>query len=132
VVTGRCFISPVTGADPPLNGIVRPGLLPHATTCNGLILSGGGSLDRYHVHVVQTTTMPPDDTFFRGEGAFDILTVTGLILDDQGYTHITFSDSERALAGHLDGGCRVLSFAIIVLADTPDANLTKWDFVGSL
>jgi predicted DNA-binding protein with PD1-like motif len=40
---------------------------------NAAILSGVGSLDRYHFHVVKTTNMPPGNTFIQGEGPFDIL-----------------------------------------------------------
>ena len=43
---------------------------------NAATLSGVGSLDRYHFHVVKTTNMPPGNTFVRGEGPFDILSVT--------------------------------------------------------
>jgi uncharacterized protein len=99
---------------------------------NAVILSGVGSLDRYHYHVVKSTNMPPGDTFVRGEGPFDILTVTGLILDGQVHAHITFSDTERAMGGHLEEGCRVLTFAVIVLAEGPGTDFTNWDFVGPL
>src|SRR5918992_1463791 len=50
---------------------------------NAAILSGVGSLDRYHFPVVKTTNMPPGNTFVQGEGPFDILTVTGLVVDSE-------------------------------------------------
>jgi predicted DNA-binding protein with PD1-like motif len=99
---------------------------------NAAILSGVGSLDRYHYHVVKTTNMPPGDTFVRGEGPFDILTVTGLVLSGQVHAHITFSDTKQAMGGHLEAGCRILTFAVIVLAEAPEADFTNWDFVGPL
>ena len=99
---------------------------------HGLILSGVGSLDRYHVHVVKTTNMPPGDVFFAGEGPFDILTLTGAILDGRVHAHITFSNTEKALGGHLEEGCRVLTFSVVTLAETDGVDLTDWDRVGPL
>ena len=99
---------------------------------HGLILSGVGSLDRYHVHVVKTTNMPPGDVFFEGEGPFDILTLTGAILGGRVHAHITFSNTEKALGGHLEEGCHVLTFSGITLAETDGVDLTDWDRVGAL
>jgi predicted DNA-binding protein with PD1-like motif len=96
------------------------------------ILSGVGSLDRYHFHVVRTTNMPPGNTFVQGEGPFDILTVTGLVVDGKIHAHITFSNTELAMGGHLEEGCRVLTFAVIVMAEALDVDLTGWDTSGPL
>ena len=99
---------------------------------SGVILNGIGSLSRYRVHVVKTTQLPPGDVFFEGEGPFDILNVTGFILDGRVHAHLTFSNTERAMGGHLEEGCRVLTFAVITLAETPEASLGTWDRVGPL
>jgi predicted DNA-binding protein with PD1-like motif len=99
---------------------------------NAVILSGVGSLDRYHYHVVKTTNMPPGDTYVRGEGPFDILTVTGLVLDGKVHAHVTFSNTERALGGHLEEGCRILTFGVVVLAEAARADFSGWDHVGPL
>ena len=99
---------------------------------HGIILTGVGSLSRYHVHVVKTTQLPPGDTFFEGEGPFDILTLTGAILDGRVHAHITFSNTEKALGGHLEEGCRVLTFGVVTLAETDGADMTGWDQVGPL
>lgn len=99
---------------------------------NASILGGVGSLDRFHFHVVETTNLPPGDTFVRGEGAFDILSITGLILDGKVHAHITFSNTEVAMGGHLEEGCRVLTFCMIQVAETPDVALAGWDTPGPL
>jgi predicted DNA-binding protein with PD1-like motif len=96
------------------------------------ILSGVGSLDRYHFHVVKTANMPPGNTFVQGEGPFDILTVTGLVVDGKVHAHVTFSNTEVAMGGHLEEGCRVLTFAVVVMAEALDAELTGWDRSGPL
>ena len=99
---------------------------------NAAILSGVGSLDRYHFHVVKTTNMPPGNTFVRGEGPFDILTVTGLVVAGEVHAHITFSNTELAMGGHLEEGCRVLTFAVVVMAEALDVDLNGWDRPGPL
>ena len=99
---------------------------------NAAILSGVGSLDRYHFHVVKTTNMPPGNTFVAGEGPFDILTVTGLVVDGKVHAHITFSNTELAMGGHLEEGCRVLTFAVVVIAEALDVELAGWDRSGPL
>ena len=99
---------------------------------NAAILSGVGSLDRYHFHVVKTTNMPPGNTFVEGEGPFDILAVTGLVVDGKVHAHITFSNTELAMGGHLEEGCRVLTFAVVVMAEALDVELAGWDRSGPL
>ncbi|MCS7222574.1 MAG: DNA-binding protein [Anaerolineae bacterium] len=99
---------------------------------HGLILSGVGSINRYHIHVVETPELPPRDLFIQGEGPFDILSLNGLILNGRVHAHITFANTEKAMGGHLEEGCRILTFGVVVLAKTAGAVLTDWDRVGRL
>jgi uncharacterized protein len=99
---------------------------------NAAILCGVGSLDRYHFHVVKTTNMPPGNTFVRGDGPFDILTVTGLVVNGEVHAHISFGNTELAMGGHLEEGCRVLTFAVVVMAEATDGDFTGWDRPGPL
>jgi len=98
-----------------------------AEITNGAIVSGAGSLCRYHVHVVKTTNLPPGDVFFSGEGAFDILALTGVIIDGRIHAHVTFSNTEKAMGGHLEEGCEVLTFGIAAIVETPGVDLKEWD-----
>jgi predicted DNA-binding protein with PD1-like motif len=99
---------------------------------DAVILSGVGSLDRYHFHVVKTTNMPPGNTFVQGEGPFDILTVTGAVVQGKVHAHITFSNTVQAMGGHLEEGCRVLTFAGVIMAEAADAYFRGWDTPGPL
>jgi predicted DNA-binding protein with PD1-like motif len=99
---------------------------------NAMILSGVGSLSRFRVHVVKTVHMPPGDVFFEGEGPFDILTLTGAVLDGRVHAHITFANTEKALGGHLEEGSRILTFGLATLAVVDGVDLTDWDRVGPL
>jgi len=88
---------------------------------NAVILSGAGSLVSYHVHVVSNTTLPATEAFFKEEGPFDLLTTTGYIIDGRVHAHISFSNTQKAMGGHLEPGTRVFTFAIVTLGVLDDS-----------
>lgn len=92
---------------------------------NAVILSGAGSLVSYHVHVVSNTTLPATEAFFKEEGPFDLLTTTGYIIDGRVHAHISFSNTQKAMGGHLEPGTRVFTFAIITLGVLDDGTSLK-------
>ena len=57
-----------------------------------------------------------------------IVGMSGAVLAGRVHAHIAFTDDRAALGGHLEEGCRVLTFAVAVLGvlDT-DADLSAWD-----
>ena len=93
----------------------------------GLVIGGLGSAQSFHYHVVTSCELPPTEGFPKAEGPYDICTMTGLIIDGRVHVHITFSDTDKVQGGHLEEGCRALTFCIVMLAETPDASLTDWD-----
>ena len=99
---------------------------------DGVILGGLGSINSYHVHIVETPNLPPHDVFIKGDGPYDILSLNGVILHGRIHAHITFSNTEKAMGGHLEEGCRTLSFGVVTLAETPEIDLTGWDRIGRL
>jgi len=82
---------------------------------NAVILSGIGSLTSYHIHVVDSTTLPAEEVFPKADAPQDLLNVNGYVVDGRVHAHITFSDEQTALGGHLEPGTRVLTFAIVTL-----------------
>lgn len=96
---------------------------------NGIFVSGAGSIRRYHFHVVSSTDLPPENAFVKGDGAFDIVAITGCVLGGRVHAHITFTDDSSTLGGHLEPGCEVLTFAMVALAETPARDLSDWDHV---
>ncbi|MHB0856141.1 MAG: PPC domain-containing DNA-binding protein [Anaerolineae bacterium] len=99
---------------------------------SALLLGAAGSVDRYCVHVVDNVTPPFHDTFLHGEGPLDILSLNGAVLNGRVHAHISFAGAHEALGGHLEEGCRILTFGMIWLATTPNADLTDWDRPGKL
>jgi len=95
---------------------------------NAVILSGIGSLTSYHIHVVDSTTLPVEEVFPKANVPQDLLNVNGYVIDGRVHAHITFSDEQKALGGHLEPGTKVLTFAIITLGVLEEgANLTGFD-----
>ena len=99
---------------------------------SALVIGGLGSSQSFHYHVVTSSDLPPENGFLKEEGPFDICTMTGLVIDGRVHAHITFSDTEKVQGGHLEEGCRALTFSVVMLAETPDAKLTDWDKVGAI
>ncbi len=87
---------------------------------NAVILSGAGSLTRYRVHVVDNVTFPPKEAFPEAEGPQDLIAVTGYVLDGRVHAHVTFSNQEKAMGGHLEPGTKVFTFAIVTLGVLDD------------
>jgi uncharacterized protein len=94
---------------------------------HAMILGAIGSVKSYHYHVVETPTVPPVDAFVKGEAPLDIVGLSGYVLDGRVHAHVTFSDRQRALGGHLEPGCTVLTFCLISLVESPDLDLTDAD-----
>ena len=94
---------------------------------NAVILTGLGSLNAYHYHVVSTGVLPPENAFMKGEEALDIVNINGVVLEGRVHAHITVSNTEKAFGGHMEPGCRVLTFAVIVVGVVSEPDFTGWD-----
>ena len=99
---------------------------------HALILSGAGSVDRYHVHVVETPGGAIHDVFLKGEEPLDVLSLSGMVIAGRVHAHIALANREKAIGGHLEEGSRILTFGVVVLAEVPALDLSHWDRVGDL
>lgn len=125
---GRTFWVRLNPHDEVLIGLRKA--VKEAGITNGAIIAGVGSLSSYHFHVVSSVDLPPKNAFVQGTGPFDILNLNGAILGGRVHSHITFSNTTTTLGGHLEEGTTVLTFAIILIQETPDVDLAIWDRVG--
>src|SRR5260370_20674904 len=95
---------------------------------NAVIISGFGSVGAYHIHVVNNMGAPYKDVFTKATGPFDVLTVSGMVIDGRIHAHITLSSPEKTTGGHLEPGTSVLTFATITLGALSDsASLARID-----
>jgi len=95
---------------------------------NAAIISGFGSVGAYNIHVVSNMDSPYKNTFTKASGPFDVLTVSGMVIDGKIHAHITLSNLRKTTGGHLEPGTSVLTFASITLGVLSDsANLARID-----
>jgi len=99
---------------------------------SALIVSGVGSVSKYHFHVVKTITFPIENEYTEGEKALDIVCIQGLIMNDRIHANITLSDIDEVLGGHLEEGCTVLTFSVITIIEVPDVEISTWDAIGQI
>jgi predicted DNA-binding protein with PD1-like motif len=99
---------------------------------NAVIVMGMGSVKCYHFHVVDSAINPPTERFPKSDSAADIVNINGLIIAGRVHAHITLTDSKVAFGGHLEEGCKVLTFNVIALAEVEDADFTDWDKIKNL
>lgn len=95
---------------------------------NAVIISGFGSVGAYNIHVVSNMDSPYKNTFTKASGPFDVLTVSGMVIDGKVHAHITLSNLRKTIGGHLEPGTPVLTFCSITLGVLSDsANLARID-----
>ena len=82
---------------------------------NASILAGIGSLTSYSVHVVDNNTFPTSNKFFKENTPVDLLSVEGFVFDGRVHCHISVSNDQKAIGGHLEPGTKVFTFAIITI-----------------
>lgn len=82
---------------------------------NAVILSGIGSVYMYHVHSVDNATFPAENVYLQKEEPMDILSVNGYVFNGRVHAHISLSNEDYAIGGHLESGTKVFTFCIITL-----------------
>jgi predicted DNA-binding protein with PD1-like motif len=87
---------------------------------NAVILTGIGSVTDYHFHVVSDKNLPPAEEFPRASVAKDLTSVQGYILNGRVHAHITLSDENSVIGGHLEPGTKALTFFILTVGVLPD------------
>jgi len=87
---------------------------------NAVITSGIGSVYRYHIHSVDNDTFPAINVFVKKDDPMDILSVNGYVLNERVHAHISLSNEEYAIGGHLEPDTRIFTFCIITLGVLED------------
>jgi len=99
---------------------------------NAVILAGIGSVTDYHYHVVSDKNLPPAQEFPKASVPMDLVSVQGYILNSRVHAHISLSDENSVVGGHLEKGTKALTFFIITIGVLPDsidiANFDKYTF----
>jgi predicted DNA-binding protein with PD1-like motif len=121
---GRIFILRLDQGDFVLESINE--LIERENIKNGVVVSAIGTLDYCTLHMVMTTGYPPVEHFEKWEDKpLELASIDGIIADGVPHLHTVVSDHEKAYAGHLEPGCRVLYLAEIVIMELEGDALTR-------
>jgi predicted DNA-binding protein with PD1-like motif len=95
---------------------------------NGVILSGVGSVRGYQIHQVTNRTMPSLNTFEKNPTQpADLVSMNGYVINGKVHAHVTLGIPDKAIAGHLEPGTTVFTFAIVTIGVMSDADLGRAD-----
>jgi predicted DNA-binding protein with PD1-like motif len=95
---------------------------------NGVILSAIGSVRGYDVHQVSARDFPSQDTFEKNPTQpADLVSMNGYIINGRIHAHMTLAMPGRVIAGHLEEGNEVYTFAAVTIGVMNDTNLEKID-----
>jgi uncharacterized protein len=92
---------------------------------SGAIVAGFGAAKFAHFHVALTDTYPPLAKFIKWAAPLEICHLSGVIAEYEPHVHITVSNEERALGGHLEEGTVVLYLCEIVIRRLDDMSLVR-------
>lgn len=95
---------------------------------NGVILAGIGSVRGYHIHQVSNREFPSRDIYTKDPTTpADLVSMNGYIVNGKVHAHMTLGTPEKAIAGHLEPGTEVFTFAIITIGVMNGTDLSKVD-----
>lgn len=93
---------------------------------DGYVASGIGTLDKCVLHMVTTTGYPAVEHFARWDDkALELASVSGLIANGLPHLHAVVSDKDKAVAGHVEHGCRILYLGELVIEKRPGPRLER-------
>lgn len=121
---GRTIILRLDPGDDVLDCVTRT--LQDNQVRNGYVASGIGTLDECVLHMVMTTGYPPVEFFARWlDKPLEVASISGIIADGLPHLHTVISDHEKAYAGHLEPGCRILYLGEVVIQEMLDQPLKR-------
>jgi len=90
-----------------------------------VIVTGFGALKRTHLHIGEWDKLPPKKKYIVWEAPVELCSLAGFIADGQVHAHLTVSNGERTIGGHLEPDTIVLYLNEIVISRTPGLKLTR-------
>jgi len=121
---GRIFILSLEPGDFILESIKE--LIEREDVRDAIVISAIGTLDEYRMHYILTTDFPPENKFEHWKDKpLELVNISGIIANGEPHLHVVVSDSEKAYAGHLEEGCRVLYLAEIAIIEIKGLNLKR-------
>jgi predicted DNA-binding protein with PD1-like motif len=95
---------------------------------NGVILAAAGSVRGYQVHQVSNRTLPSRDVFVKNPTQpADLVSMNGYVIDGKVHPHMTLATPDKVIAGHLEPGTEVFTFAIVTIGVMNDVDFRHLD-----
>jgi predicted DNA-binding protein with PD1-like motif len=95
---------------------------------NGVILAAAGSVRGYQIHTVSNRTLPSKDTFVKNPTQpADLVSMNGYIINGKVHPHMTLATPDKVIAGHLEPGTEVFTFAIVTIGVMNDVDFRHLD-----
>ncbi len=95
---------------------------------NGVILSAVGSLRGYEIHTVSNREMPSQNTYVKNPTQpVDLVSMNGYVINGRIHAHMTIATPDRVIAGHVEQGNEVFTFAVVTIGVMNGTNLDKID-----
>ena len=95
---------------------------------NRVILSAIGSLRGYEVHQVSSRDFPSQDTFEKNPmQPVDLVSMNGYVINGRIHAHMTLATPDHVIAGHVEEGNEVYTFAVVTIGVMNDTDLGKID-----
>jgi predicted DNA-binding protein with PD1-like motif len=109
-----------------LEGMMR--VVKEQNIQNGVILSAIGSLRGYEVHQISNRDLPTQDTFEKNPmQPVDLVSMNGYVIRGRIHAHMTLATPDHVIAGHVEEGNEVYTYAIVTIGVMKDTDLDKID-----
>lgn len=93
---------------------------------NAILTSCIGTLNEVSMHFNSSTSAMPNDEFMQMQGAYEIGSMSGMVLDGRAHFHFVISNGgQGSIAGHVENGCVVQNLAEISLIELPNVDLVR-------
>ena len=100
---------------------------------NAYVPVGVATLSECVMHMVMTTGYPAVEHFERWEDSpLEVAGLSGVIVGGKAHLHMIVSNHEKAWAGHVEPGCRILYRCELVIHEIEDIEMVRgYDEMGN-
>jgi predicted DNA-binding protein with PD1-like motif len=82
----------------------------------------------YQLHMVSNRTLPSHDIFETNPtGPADLVSMNGYVIEGKLHPHMTLATPDKVIAGHLEPGTQVFTFAIVTIGVMNDVDFRRLD-----
>ena len=93
---------------------------------DGAVVSGIGTLDQCCMHFVTVVNDASQMEFKKWNNVpLEIAGISGIVAGGEAHLHMVISNTDRAWAGHVEPGCRILYLGEILFMEIPGFNLSR-------